>query len=54
MVWGTNRLVERLGRVFTKVISLHTLLTGQRQAVSAVSLQGVSGRNDHLREFTPW
>ena len=40
LIWGTNGLVGRLGRAFTKGISLWALLTGERQLVSAVSLQG--------------
>ena len=43
---GTNGLVGRLGRAFTKGIGM--LLTGHRQAVHAVSLQGVTGRKASL------
>ena len=54
LVRGTIGRVGCLGRVFTYGISLQALFTGQRQPVSAVSLQDFGSQDGHLRRITPW
>ena len=54
LVRGAIGRVGCLGRVFTEGISLQALFIGQRQPVSAVSLQDFGSQDVHLRRITPW